>query len=92
MDKKKRGSIFGVASVLTVLVSVIFFYIERGPNANFYFMTIVLSTSSIIGILFSVFSWLLSKHLILLIIGVLSNGAVLVFAYLLLIAMGISQP
>lgn len=91
LDKKKVGSILGVTSLLPVIISIIIFYIERGPNADIYFIITIYGILSIIGILFAVFSWLMTKRFFLLIIGLIGNGIVLVFAFLLLLAMGISE-
>lgn len=92
MDKKKVGNIIGVGSILTVIISIVFFYNERGPNANIYSIIIVLTTLSVIGLLLTIISWKMSKYLIIFILGLIGNGIVLVAAYLLLLAMGISEP
>lgn len=89
---KKIGSIFGFMSLLPVIISIIIFYTERGPNADIYFFINTGGILGIIGILFAVFSWLMSKRLLLPIIGLLGNGFVLVCVFLLLLAMGISEP
>jgi hypothetical protein len=91
LDKKKVGSILGVTSLLPVIISIIIFYTERGPNADIYFIITIYGILSIIGILFAVFSWLMTKRFFLLIIGLIGNGIVLAFAFLLLLAMGISE-
>ncbi|MEI3606080.1 hypothetical protein SPD48_10285 [Pseudogracilibacillus sp. SE30717A] len=78
--------------MLTVIISIILFYIERGPNADIYFIIIAFSILSVIGVLFAIISWKMSKHLIFLIVGLIGNGLVLVIAYFLLLAMGISEP
>ena len=92
MEKKKVGNIIGFGSILSVIISIIFFYIERGPNANIYFIIIVFTILSVIGVLFAILSWKMSKHLLILIIGLIGNGIVLVTTYFLLLAMGISEP
>ncbi|WP_254788772.1 hypothetical protein [Virgibacillus salinus] len=92
MHKRKVVDILGVTSILTVITSIIFFYIQRGPNADIYFGITILSILSIVGILSAIFSWLMSKRHILLIIALLGNGFVLVFTFFLLLAMGISEP
>jgi len=92
LDKRNLGIIFGVTSILTVLISIVIFYIQRGPNADINFGITVFIILSIFGISFAIFSWLMSKRLILLIVGLLGNGAVLAFTFLLLVAMGISEP
>ncbi|ARA96708.1 MULTISPECIES: hypothetical protein [Geobacillus] len=92
LNKKKAGNILGVASLLPIIISIIIFYIERGPNANIYFVVTIYLILSMIGILFAVFSCLMTKRFFLLIISLIGNGAVLVVAFLLLLAMGISEP
>jgi hypothetical protein len=82
----------GFSSILAVIISIIIFFILRGPNADIYFGSTIFSSLSIIGILLAILSWLMSKRLKLLIVGLLGNGVVLVFAFLLLLAMGISGP
>jgi hypothetical protein len=92
MDKKKLGSILGVTSLLPVIINIIIFYIKRGPNDDgIYFEITIYSILSVIGILFAVFSWSMTKRIFLLIISLLGNGIVLVFAFLLLLAMGIGE-
>ena len=57
MDKRKVGSILGVLSVLSAIISIIIFYITRGPNVDIYFLIEIFSILSIIGFLFAIFSW-----------------------------------
>ncbi|WP_232828046.1 hypothetical protein [Paraliobacillus sp. X-1268] len=92
MHKRKAGDILGVTSILTMITSIIFFYIQRGPNADIYFGITIFSILSIVGILSAIFSWLMSKRLILLMIALLGNGFVLAFTFFLALAMGISEP
>ncbi|WP_391122844.1 hypothetical protein [Psychrobacillus sp. L3] len=92
MDKRKVGNILGVTSILPVIICIVIFYVERGPNADIYFIINTFCILSIIGILFAIFSWLLTKRLILFIIGLIGNVFVLAAAFLLLLAMGISEP
>uniref|UniRef100_UPI00351A75D2 hypothetical protein n=1 Tax=Virgibacillus salexigens TaxID=61016 RepID=UPI00351A75D2 len=73
---------------LTVAISVIFFFIIRGPNANLSLGISVFTVLSVLGIIFAA----LSKKLWFIIAGILLNGGVLVFAYFLLLAIGISEP
>ncbi|QDQ02829.1 hypothetical protein FOH38_21590 [Lysinibacillus fusiformis] len=91
LDKKIVGDISGVISILSVIISIIIFYVERGPNAAIYFIINIYDVLSILGILFAIFSWLMSKRLLLLIFGLLGNVLVLAAAFLLLLAMGISE-
>lgn len=81
-------NILGVLSVLTVAISIIFFFIIRGPNANLTLGINVFIVLSVLGIIFAI----LSKKLWFIITGILLNGAVLVFVYFLLLAVGISEP
>lgn len=92
LDKKKVGNILGVTSLLPVIISIIIFYVERDPNADVYFAITIYGILSIIGILFAVFSWLMTKRFFLPIISLIGNGAVLAITFLLLLAMGISEP
>ncbi|WP_337969976.1 hypothetical protein [Virgibacillus salexigens] len=78
----------GILSLLTVAISVIFFFIIRGPNANLSLGISVFTVLSVLGIIFAA----LSKKLWFIIAGILLNSGVLVFAYFLLLAIGISEP
>lgn len=64
----------------------------RGPNADIYFGNTIFCNLSVLGILLAIFSVVISKRLVLFIIGILGNGFVLVCAMLLLLAMGLSEP
>jgi len=95
LNKRKKGTIFGVLSILPVIVSIIFFYTARGPNADIYFAITIFSVLSIIGTILAVISLWMSKgrirQLLIGFIGLFANLAVLVFAFLLLLAMGIGE-
>ncbi|NEU31965.1 hypothetical protein GN156_14430 [bacterium LRH843] len=91
LDKKKTGSIFGILSLLPVIISMMIFYTQRGPNADIYFFINSFCILSVIGILFAIISWVMSKRFILFILSILGNGFVLVCAFFLLLAMGISE-
>lgn len=80
-------NILGVLSILTVVINTIFFFIIRGPNANLTLGISVFTVLSVMGIIFAI----LSKKLWFIITGILLNGAVLVFVYFLLLALGISE-
>lgn len=86
MDKKRN--ILGVLSIITVIISIIFFFIIRGPNANLTLIISVFTGLSILGVIFAI----LSKKLWFMITGIILNGGVLVVAYFLLLAVGISEP
>jgi hypothetical protein len=75
----------GVFSFLMVIASVVSFFLLRGPNADLSTGIIVLGSLSLIGVGFAV----LSKKWLSAILGVLLNGVVLTFAFLLLLAKGI---
>lgn len=85
MSKK---NILGALSLITVLMSIIFFFIIRGPNANLALGISVFTALSVLGIIFA----LISKRFWFMITGMILNGAVLVFAYFLLLAMRIGEP
>ena len=77
---------YGVLSILTVLSSVLMFFILRGPNADLPLIIIILGSLSLFGIMFAA----ISKKWLSGIIGVLTNGVVLVFVYFLLLGYGIA--
>lgn len=95
MDKSKVGATLGFLSILPVIVSTIFFYTERGPNADIYLIINIFSVLSIIGIILAVISLRMSKgriiKLLIGLVGLVANLAVLVVAFLLLLAMGIGE-
>lgn len=92
MDKQKLGNILWISSLLPVMISVIIFYTQRGPNVDIYFIINLYSILSVIGIVLAILSWWLSKRLIPLFIGLIGNVFVLGVAFFLLLAMGISEP
>lgn len=92
MDKQKLGNVLGISSLLPVMISVIIFYTQRGPNIDIYFIINLYSILSVIGIVLAILSWWLSKRLIPLFIGLIGNVFVLGVAFFLLLAMGISEP
>lgn len=75
----------GFLSILTFVISIIFLLIVRGPDANIVLGVSVFTVASILGIAFA----LLSKQLRFIIPGVILNLGVLVYAFFLLIAIGI---
>lgn len=92
LKKKKTGSVLGVMSLLAIFISIIIFYIQRGPNADIYFIIKCFGILSVAGILFAIFSWKMTEQLTFFIIGLLGNVFILICALLLLLAMGISEP
>lgn len=92
LNKRKAGYILGGLSILSAIISFIIFFIMRGPNTDIYFGITIFCIVSVLGILLAIFSLVMSKRLVLFIIGILGNGFVLVCAFLLLLAMGISEP
>lgn len=86
MNEKQRKNLYGVLSILTVVISILFFYITRGPNASLTLAVIVLTALSVLGIIFAI----ISEKLRFIIVGSILNGAVFVYAYFLFIAVGIS--
>lgn len=95
LNKGKVGVTLGVFSQLPVIVSIVYFFSVRGPEADIYRIITVLTVLSFIGLITAGFSWIskgrMSKLLIGL-IGIIANLAVLAVAFLLLLAMGISEP
>jgi hypothetical protein len=83
-----KKDVLGTMSIVTVLISIIFFLIIRGPNANVTLGISVFTILSVLGIIFAI----ASKKLWFILTGIIVNGAVLVFAFFLLLAMGISDP
>ncbi|MGF3103038.1 hypothetical protein [Rossellomorea sp. DUT-2] len=76
---------YGLLSALMVLISATVFLILRGPNADLSLAITILGILSVLGIVFAV----ISKKWLSGIIGLLTNGAVLIFAFFLLLAKGI---
>lgn len=79
---------FGLLSLLMVLINFIFFIFTKGPNANIILAISVFCTLSVLGIIFA----LMSKKRIVTITGILLNGCILIFAILLLLAIGTGSP
>lgn len=79
---------YGWFSILMALLSVIALFALRGPNANGYLIIAIFSFLSGSGITLAI----LSKKFLAVTLGVILNGGVLAYTYLLLIAFGISEP
>lgn len=92
MNKNKVGKFLGVVSIMTIIINLIIFFIQRGPDADTYFFITVFGILSIIGVVSAILSFWFSRNLIIFIIGLLGNSAILIFIYFLLLAMGISEP
>ena len=96
MEKVNFGVILGIFSMLPVIISVIYFYSVRGPNTDIYRTITVLTILSIMGIITAgISSWILKGRLsrqVIGLIGIIANLAVLAVAFLLILAMGISEP
>jgi len=96
LNKGKVGVTLGVFSQLPVIVSIIYFFSVRGPEADIYRIITVLTVLSFIGLITAGFSSWISKgrmsKLLIGLIGIIANLAVLAVAFLLLLAMGISEP
>lgn len=80
-------NLLGMLSLLTVVTSIVFFFIIRGPNANLTLGISVFTVLAVCGIMFAI----TSKKWGFIIVGILLNAGVLVFAYFLLIAVGMSE-
>ena len=97
-EKGKLGVNFGVLSVFPVLFSVVAYYSLRGPNADIYLMIKIYTALSITGLLLVIFSFLIAKPKplsfpsLINAISAFFNIGMLIVAFLLLLAMGISEP
>jgi len=91
MNKNKIGNILGIISLLPAIVSFIVFFIFRGPDVDVYFMIIIFSFLSIIGIFMAVISLILAKRRLAGFIGLFSNFMVLACTFLLFLAMSIGE-
>lgn len=93
--KKNIGIILGVLSIVPVIVSIITFYTLRGPNVGPNPGIPIFITLSIAGVLIGIVSFRLSypnkMKLLIGIISVLANLFILVCAFLLLLAYGMSE-
>lgn len=92
MTKDELGRLYGIGSLLCMVLCVIGFFMLRGPNSNVYLIIGIGAIVSLIGISLAYASWVYTKRFFYLIIGLLGNSAVLAFSSLLLLAMGISKP
>lgn len=92
MNKQGVGRWCGIGSLLCIVLYVISFFVLRGPNANVYTIISIGGVLSLLGIALAIVSAILSKRYVYLIIGFLGNGCVLACSFLLLLAMGISEP
>ena len=95
LNKSKLGTILGMLSILPVIISIIYFYMERGPNADIYLVITIYSILSIIGLILAALSiWMAKRQfskLLVGLVGLIANLAVLVIAFLLSLAMGIGE-
>ncbi|HLQ97527.1 MAG TPA: hypothetical protein VK135_02435 [Candidatus Dormibacteraeota bacterium] len=73
--------------MLTALFNIIFFFLLRGPRASLLLGMTSFTVLSILGIIFAVNS----KKKGFIVLGIILNGLVLVFACFLLLAIGISD-
>jgi len=78
---------YGLLSLLMVIINLIVFFILKGPEANVYVGIILFSTLSIAGIVLAI----LSQKWYSITAGVILNGGVLIFAFFLLLSLGISE-
>lgn len=99
MNKRKIGTTLGILSIFPVIISIIFFFTTRGPNADIYAMINIFTILSLLGIVLSILSFVylwLSKeskrHLLIGSLGLIANSLVLVYGFFLLLAMGIGEP
>lgn len=91
-DKGRLGNLLGVSSIFPVLLSIIIFFVLRGPNTDIYFGVTIYTVLSFIGLILAIISVIMAKKRSIGVIGIVANIGVLVCAFLLLLAMGISEP
>lgn len=77
---------WGFFSFLMVVASIFSFLILRGSHASLTIGIIILGAFSLFGIVFAI----LSKKWLSGILGVILNGGVLLYAFLLLLAKGMA--
>lgn len=92
MNKQGVGRWCGIGSLLCIVLYVISFFVMRGPDVDIYLIISLGGVLSLLGIVFAIVSTVLLKRFVYLVIGLLGNGAVLACSFLLLLAMGISEP
>lgn len=90
-DKSKMGKFLGITSLVPAIISIVVFFALRGPNADIYFIIKICIVLSIFGISLAVASSMMSKRFFSGLLGLIVNLLVLVCAFLLLLAMGISE-
>ncbi|SDN08072.1 hypothetical protein SAMN04488137_3412 [Fictibacillus solisalsi] len=78
---------YGWLSIFMVIISIIVFFVMRGPNASMSAGIIIFTTLSVAGIAFAI----LSKRWESITLGILLNIGVLVFAFFLLLAVGMGE-
>ena len=92
LNKSRVGTILGILSILPVIGSIIFFYTKRGPIADIYLFITIFSVFFIIGIILAGISSRMSigriSKLLIGLVGIITSLAVIVVAFLLLLAMG----
>jgi len=93
LNKSKTGIILGILSLLPVLVSIISFFVLRGPNVSPTPTINIFILSSITGIILAFISIKKSNKFKLLIgvLGLILNVIVLAGAFLLMLAYGMSE-
>ncbi|MEY8750102.1 hypothetical protein [Alkalicoccobacillus gibsonii] len=92
MNKQGVGRWCGIGSLLCIVLYVISFFVMRGPDVDIYLIISLGGVLSLLGIVLAIVSTVLLKRFVYLVIGLLGNGAVLACSFLLLLAMGISEP
>ncbi|MGN7312100.1 hypothetical protein ACTHQ4_13490 [Alkalicoccobacillus gibsonii] len=92
MNKQGVGRWCGIGSLFCVVLYVISFFVMRGPDVDIYLSISLGGVLSLLGIVLAIVSTVLLKRFVYLVIGLLGNGAVLACSFLLLLAMGISEP
>lgn len=77
----KRNYIFGALSLLTVLFSIIFYFIVKSGEFSTTFSITIFSVASLLGIIFAI----ITKRIETILIGVTLNvGMILIILFLVL--------
>ena len=92
LDKRKTGINLGILSIFPVIASVITLFILKGPGTNIYLVSFIIGVLSLVGIILAIVSSIKSKRIRTGLIGFIANVCFLFYAFLLLLAMGISEP
>jgi hypothetical protein len=95
---QKVGISLGIGSIVPVICSVILYYTMRGPNVDLPFVIKWHSIFGVVGLILAITSFIISrppfisKISLVNAVSIILNLLVLVIAFLLQMAVGISEP